>query len=139
MFGVIDHHPVTLEFTADVRTRRINCTGKTVILAVIQKKNTFFPVFITPAFSILICFSNCISMFRLDMDKKKLAGDTKPAVIITAVDLPFNGNEFPKAPAAFTTPIAFEPHGINTSCMREILPLNIRYFCPVIYQITKKI
>jgi len=73
------------------------------------------------------------------MDKKKLTGDTKPAVIITAVDLPFNGNEFPKASAAFTTPIACKLHGINTSCTREILPLTIRYFCPGIYQITKKI
>jgi len=113
MFSVIDHHPVTLEFTADVRTRWINCTGKTVTVTVLLKKHAFFPVFIVPAFSFLICFSNCISMFRLDMDKKKLTGDTKSTVIVTAVDLPFNRNEFPKASAAFPAPVAFKLHDIT--------------------------
>jgi hypothetical protein len=62
---VIDQHPVTLEFAADKGAGRVNCTGKTMTVPVLLKKNAFFPVVIVPSLSFLfIFFRNGISIFR---------------------------------------------------------------------------
>jgi hypothetical protein len=47
------------------------------------------------------------------MGQKKLAGDAKPAVVITAAELALNPDKFTKTTAASPTAVAFKLHHIS--------------------------
>jgi len=111
---VVDKHPVALEFAADGRTGWINCAGKTITLTVLFKKHTFFLAVITPARAFFfIIIRNFISILRKDMGEKKVFCYVKPAVIITAGELPLDSDKFPETPAAFPTAVAYKFHRIT--------------------------
>jgi hypothetical protein len=127
-FRIINHHPVTLEFAADGRPIRINRTGKSIAVTVFLKKNTFFMVVITPLFPLFIFFCYIISVFRYRVGQKKLTGDAKPAVVITAAELALNPDKFAKTTAASSAPVAFKLHHMNRSPVGEVLTIKHKVF-----------